>query len=224
MSRPNKQHSHKPATLLTLLIHYFSIYVLLMVPYRLWFKFKVEGKENIPKHKPYLVASNHVSYFDPTFVSLALKTHICYLGKEELFTKPPFKHITNIFGGISVKREKFEPSAVKTIKKMLHKGWKICIFPEGTISPVKNEFLKPHKGMGYIAKLAKSDILPVSITGYENKKGNIVVKIGTPISYKLSIEEIMEHWSEQTSIMTGFCQSSEQVTYVTEEKEALVPA
>jgi hypothetical protein len=65
-----------------------------------------------------------------------------------------------------------------------------------------------------IAKVAKADIVPVAIaewTGYLKvfpifpfKRQHVVIKVGKPISYKLSHEEIIYQWAQQISEMADY--------------------
>lgn len=53
--------------------------------------YKVQGLENIPAEGPLIVASNHVSMWDPVIVGCALPRQVFFIAKEELFDKPFFR-------------------------------------------------------------------------------------------------------------------------------------
>ena len=55
--------------------------------FKLVYKIKIEGKENIPKGSKFIYSGNHVSMFDPLFVSFAVGKPIVYMAKKELFEK-----------------------------------------------------------------------------------------------------------------------------------------
>ena len=56
----------------------FAIY------YRFGLNLKVEGRENVPKHTFFIVASNHVSANDPFIIIHAIKKRVAYMAKIEL--------------------------------------------------------------------------------------------------------------------------------------------
>jgi len=51
-------------------------------------RIKVTGRENIPYGKPYVVAMNHVSIFDPPFVGAFWPESLEIIGAEDVFDKP----------------------------------------------------------------------------------------------------------------------------------------
>src|SRR5436190_4607314 len=60
-------------------------------PFKLWFNWRFEGLEHIPREGPVLVAANHISYFDPLAHSLMLLKagrRPRFLTKAELYGNP----------------------------------------------------------------------------------------------------------------------------------------
>ncbi len=49
---------------------------------------KITGRENIPYGKPYVVAMNHVSIFDPPFVAAFWPEQLEIIGASDVFDKP----------------------------------------------------------------------------------------------------------------------------------------
>ena len=60
------------------------------------------------------------------------KRHVRFLAKEELKKNPFFAFLGIVFGGIYVKRDSKDVSALKTTLKALKNGESIALFPEGT--------------------------------------------------------------------------------------------
>ena len=50
----------------------------------LW-RVKVEGRENIPKHGPVVLAANHQSFCDSFFIPLVVRRKVTFLAKAEYF-------------------------------------------------------------------------------------------------------------------------------------------
>ena len=92
---------------------------------------------------------------------------------------------------------------------MFKANFNLCIFPQGGIR--KNKKIEEvNKGFVVIAKMVKADIVPVGLSGLESYSWNIFkrpvvnLKMGTPISYKLDEEEIIENWRKQVAQLTGY--------------------
>lgn len=177
----------------------------------LFYKFEIRGKENLPKDgKKYIFAANHVSFLDPFLVSVAAVKPIAYMAKKELFENdgPIVRFNMDWLGAFSVNREKLEVSTIKTVKELNKTNWQLGIFPQGGIR--RNRTIeKINKGFAVIAKAAKWDIIPISITGCEEYnwipfKAKVIVQIGEPISCELSQDEIIEAWGKKVAEMSGY--------------------
>lgn len=170
--------------------------------FRLFYKVKVNGFENIPKDRSVLVAANHMSYLDPPLIAAIMERNLAYMAKKELFEIPILSFLIWNLGAFAVNREKLEVSTIKTAKAVLsNKNWTMALFPQGR--RVRTGSLgHVSKGFASLAKISKTDILPIGIIGFQNIaklpfQGNATVNIGTPISNELDIEEIVKLWSEQ---------------------------
>lgn len=176
-----------------------------------WFfyRFEIRGRENIPKGKKFICAANHVSHLDPFLVSIAVRKPIAYMAKKELFENFGFFTLNiDWLGAFAVNRQKLEVSTIKTVKELYKTNWLLGIFPQGGIR--RNHTIeKINKGFAVIAKAAKWDILPISITGCEKYnwipfKAKVIVQIGKPISYELSQDEIIDTWGKQVASMSHY--------------------
>lgn len=185
------------------------IYLIGVPLFYIFYRIEIYGRENIPEGARFIVAANHISYLDPFIVSYAVKKPVAYMAKKELFEESLLQTLCmDWLGAFAVNREKLEVSTLKTVKEVYKSSWMLGIFPQGGIR--KNKTIeKINKGFAVISKAAKWDILPVSITGCEKYnwipfKGKMIVKIGKPVSYKLTQEEIIDEWGHQISEMCGY--------------------
>ncbi len=175
----------------------------------LFYRFEIKGRENIPKNGKFICAANHVSHLDPFLVSTAILKPIAYMAKKELFENFGFFTLNmDWLGAFAVNRQKLEVSTIKTVKELYKTNWLLGIFPQGGIR--KNKTIeKVNKGFAVIAKAAKWDILPISITGCEKYNwipfgAKVIVQIGKPISYEASQDEIIETWAKQVASMCHY--------------------
>ncbi len=174
---------------------------------RIFYDFKVYGRENLPKDNgKYIYAGNHVSIFDPPIVSFATRKLIAFMAKEELFdSKEKLQWLVKRLGAFAVNRTKPEIATFKTVRDIFTTKWSLGVFPQGGTNPYgKLEGIK--KGFAVIAKTAKADIVPVAIAefdGYPKLKPftrrKFRIYIGKPISYKLSEDEIIYEWCKYIS-------------------------
>jgi 1-acyl-sn-glycerol-3-phosphate acyltransferase len=175
-------------------IHAFShqIAIGLVTMYlNLRYKVTIEGQENIPTQKSFIVASNHFSYIDPAIVSMAVRQPIAYLAKQELFAGHGkfFGSLITFLGAVPLNREKPSPSTLKLVKKiLLEKKWPLGIFIEGTRNLSRQKLGKLEQGAAFISKLCKgATVLPVGIEGGQNPGDKLFVRIGKAIEYQESL-------------------------------------
>lgn len=194
--------------LLRALFQGFAVYIMSYPYFKLVYNLKREGIENIPSAGKYIYAANHVSMFDPLFVSFAVGKPMVYMAKKELFVGGKLAWWIKRLGAFAVDRQKPEIGTFKTVKEVFKTNWPLGIFPQGGIKENK-KIENIERGFVAISQNAKADIIPVSIIGFEgySKKPfsqNVRVKIGTPISHELPVDEIICQWAKQISDDTGF--------------------
>ena len=149
--------------------------------FRLFFRVKITGRENIPDvNKRFVICANHKSNLDPPLVGWAMPFEIGYMAKEELFHNKLFGALITKLGAFPIKRGKSDVSALRTAISLVKDGKHIVVFPEGGRS--HNDRLRKGKmGAAMVAVKAKADILPVGIEGGYKPFGRINVNIGKPI-------------------------------------------
>lgn len=197
-------------------IFYMSfLYIVVYGFFLIFYNYKVEGRKNIPAHKAksgkYIYAANHVSIFDPPMVAMAANCPVAFMAKKELF-EPTEKlsWLVKRLGAFAVDRVKPEIATFKTVRDIVSTSWSLGIFPQGGTRPYgKLEDIR--KGFVVIAKNAKADIVPVAIAkwdGYPKLKPftrrNVAIRVGKPIPYTLSTEEIIYEWCRQISEMADY--------------------
>lgn len=187
----------------TYLFQLFIIYIVFKPFIKLFYKVKIEGRQNIPQDRKFICSANHISYFDPILVTWAVRKPISFMAKKDLYTNKFFEWIFPKLGSFSVNQQKLEVSTVKSVKTVINSGkWLLGIFPQGGIFDTKKLDVV-QRGFVVMAKMFKNDILPIFITGVEQynwkpfNKGNINIKIGTPVSFELEDEIIIEEWKNQ---------------------------
>lgn len=168
----------------------------------LFYNVRVKGRENLEKGQRYVFTSNHQSYIDPPLISIVANHPVAYMAKEDLYThkNPLIRFLVISLGSFAVNRDNPSKSTMKTIFDIIkHTKWSLGIFPQGQIDVGAKNFDDVKGGFINIAKIAKMDIVPIAICGFSGYafipfSKHITLKIGKPISYKLSEEEILTEW------------------------------
>lgn len=166
-------------------VQYVSTYIVFFLSLFVC-KIKVNGRNNIPKEEPFVLASNHFGYFDPFVLVHAIRRPIDFIMQKELGIELHFLFAPMIYGAILTDRNKVGPSTIKDAIKSIKKKKVLGIFPEGGITSTVLSTAKP--GAIFIASKAKAKILPVSISGGDNAwddmlkgmRSRITVNIGRP--------------------------------------------
>ncbi len=158
---------------------------------RIAYKVKIVGTENIPAKGGFILASNHITAFDPVIIASVKGRPVHYMSKKELFEKPLIGWFLSKLNAFPINRGGSDKRAITYAIKIVQEGGILGIFPEGTRSETGKP-ISPKAGVALIAKAAKADILPVSIYSSSNSKlfSKLTVRFGELIPFdELGISE-----------------------------------
>ena len=146
------------------------------------YRFKVVGKENIPKSGQVIICANHKSFLDPPLIEITCGRYARFLAKEEL-TKNKFLALLGIvFDAILVKRDSKEVKALKESLQTLKNEQCLVLFPEGTRNGLeKGEKVKD--GAAFFALRTGAPVIPAGIKGGEKKNRKVTIKYGKPLDF-----------------------------------------
>jgi len=144
--------------------------------YRVFYKVKIIGLENIPQTGAVVLACNHVSNFDPPLVGgfVGLRRDPIYIMKKEILSFPLLGPMLKSFGFIAIDRYK---KGLKVIKE----GKALFIFPEGTRSKTGKP-IKPKAGIGFLLWHCQAPVVPIKVFNTEKMPftRELKVVIGKP--------------------------------------------
>jgi 1-acyl-sn-glycerol-3-phosphate acyltransferase len=132
--------------------------------FRILAKINITGRENIPFGKPYLVAMNHVSIFDPPFAAAFWPEQLEIIGAADVFDKPGQGQLLKAYGVIPVHRGDYDRVLLVKIINILKSGLPLLIAPEGGRSHVP-AMRRAKPGVAYIIEQTGVPVLPVGLVG-----------------------------------------------------------
>ena len=157
--------------------------------FRLLGRVKVIGQENIPYGKPYVVAMNHVSIFDPPLIGAFWPEQLEIIGAADVFDKPGQGQVLRIYGVIPVHRGDYDRVLLTKIIHIIKSGLPLLIAPEGGRSHVP-AMRRAKSGVAYIVEQTGVPVVPVGLVGTTEdfwqraKRGDrpqLEMRIGKPI-------------------------------------------
>ena len=143
---------------------YAFVRLLATVVLRVWFRVRVTGAEHVPADGATIVAPNHKNFLDAFFVGIAVRRHVRYMAKVELF-KGPLGWLFLRLGAFPVRRGEADAEALQTAREILAAGGLVVVFPEGTRVEAPDALGSPHHGAGRLALETGAPIVPAAITG-----------------------------------------------------------
>jgi 1-acyl-sn-glycerol-3-phosphate acyltransferase len=150
--------------------------------FSLFYRWRIEGRENVPESGGAIIAPNHVSFFDPMLAGSAIKRPMHFMAKKELLDAPVLGWLVKQTNAFPVKRDYYDVKAVKNVFSLLEKGHLVLIFPEGKRSK-DGKIGKAKAGIGMIACNAQVPLIPVKLenTNLMLKFKQVKIKFGKPI-------------------------------------------
>lgn len=130
--------------------------------FKIFYKFQVYGLEHSYDGGA-IIASNHVSFYDPPILAISYPEEVHFLARDTLFKS---------FLGFCISRLNTHPvkgdvtnlDVMKTICRLLKEGHKVVLFPEGTRSQ-ENALGEIKPGIGMLIARTGTAIIPTYIHG-----------------------------------------------------------
>jgi long-chain acyl-CoA synthetase len=166
---------------------------------------KITGSEHFNEIKgPVIFASNHQSHVDTHVIMDTLPSHL----RKTTAVAAAFDHFADregtspkkrliqflvaaLWHAFGVERIKSPLRSIRTMQDLLHRGWSIVIYPEGTRSR-SGEIASFKRGVAIIAKKSSRPIIPICVQGSRNvlpeatyipRKGVIQISYGKPLHF-----------------------------------------
>src|SRR6202165_2117697 len=131
-------------------------------------RLRVIGRENVNRAGGFLLASNHISHFDPFIISSVVRRKIDWMAMAEFFLLALLGFLLRAVDAFPANRDRADHTTIRTAIERLKDGRIVGIFPEGGIrdgarSLLEGAPLRP--GASTLAHIAGVPILPCVIVG-----------------------------------------------------------
>ncbi len=150
---------------------------------------EVRGREHVPPSGGVIVASNHISFWDPPLVGTAAIRELHFLAKEELFRPPIFGSLIRALNAIPIRRGVADLSGLTKAMDVLRAGRALIMFPEGT-RVRDGELHAARPGVGMLAVATDARVVPTYIVGSDHprkwlfRQGRLRVTFGPPRTWR----------------------------------------
>jgi len=133
------------------------------------FRLKVEGLENLPRKGPFLLCSNHQSYFDPIIMGALLPWNLFRdtfaLGTSDIFGKGFMRRLARWVRVVVLDPDANLVPAMKAGAYGLRQGKILILYPEGERSNTGKPVVF-RKGAAILSIHEQAPIVPVAIEGF----------------------------------------------------------
>jgi 1-acyl-sn-glycerol-3-phosphate acyltransferase len=169
-------------------------------------RIEVSGARKVPAG-PWILASNHLSHFDPPLLASAFTRPIDFLAMRELFQPAWFGFLMEKCHVIPISRERVDTKAFKIALLRLKAGRIVGIFPEGGLRAGKTSVLEGAElteGFSLLAMRSGCAVRPVVLVGSDQlyvarnwfRRPRVVVAVGEPIPAP-RVREDRKEWVEK---------------------------
>ena len=130
-------------------------------------RIETSGTVEVPAG-PWILASNHLSHFDPPLIAGAFRRPLDFLAMRELFRPAWFGFLLRAANVIPVGRRQADTTALKAALQRLEQGRIVCVFPEGGLRAGSTSVLGGAdltEGVALLAARAQVPVRPAVVVG-----------------------------------------------------------
>lgn len=138
---------------------------------RLLYRPRIEGRGNMPRRGPVILASNHLSFIDSFVIPMFAPRPVYFLAKSSYFEGKGFsgwisRHFFTAIGATPVRRGAGQAAldALDQQRRILATGRAVALYPEGTRS-LDGRLYKGRTGVAFLALETGAKVVPVGLVG-----------------------------------------------------------
>lgn len=142
-----------------------SVRTTLRFAWRVLFRIRYHGLEQVPPSGGLIIAANHQTYIDPFWLAAPIRRPVRFLAWDAAFKWPLIGRTIELLGAWPLQVEGTDPSAIRRTLEWLSEGGAVVIFPEGGRGRPDGSMIRFKGGAARMALEADVPILPVTISG-----------------------------------------------------------
>lgn len=172
----------------------------------IFFPIRKVGKKNLKElnGKNYIVSCNHMSNYDAVMLDIRFGKRFRYLAKKELFKKKFNNWFMRQLGAIPVDRQNVDPSSIKEVLRLIQKGKKVAIFPQGTRRPTPQiEDGSAKEGVAMFSIRTGTPVVPMMFSRKIKAFKPVKLYIGKPIYPDETRKKDKEYLAEFSNLIVA---------------------
>ena len=179
----------------------------------------VIDRERVNRAGGFLLASNHISHFDPVIISSVVRWKIDWMAMAEFFPVPGLGHFLRAVDAFPAARDRADRKTIRTAIECLKNGRIVGVFPEGGIRDGASSLLEGaplRAGASTLAHMAGAPIVPCVIVGSDRlyakrnwlplRRTPIWIAFGEPISCFPQLEKSVAREKIEEELTSAFQQ------------------
>ena len=177
----------------------------------------VVGCEHINRTGGFLLASNHISHFDPPIISSVARRKIDWMAMAEFFPIPGLGHFLKAVDAFPAARDRADRKTIRSAIERLKDGRIVGVFPEGGIRDGAQSLLEGapvRAGASILAHMAGVPIVPCVILGSDRlyakknwlplRRTPVWIAFGQAISHFPELEKSVARARIEQELADGF--------------------
>ena len=184
----------------------FMARVKLRLIFRLFYRARISGIENLPRQGAYILAPNHISYLDALLIHALVPRRVSKrlfsMATAGIFDRFPFTQISYRARVIKTGTVETTAQSLHYAEQVLRRGYPLILFPEGKRS-INGKVDEPKSGAALLALKCGVPLVPVHVRGMEKilsrmhpgiSLGRLEAEIFPAIAPEGTKEEILNRW------------------------------
>jgi 1-acyl-sn-glycerol-3-phosphate acyltransferase len=178
---------------------------------------RVLGRKYANRSGGFLLASNHISHFDPFLTGLTVRRKIDWMTMAEFFRPPALGFFLRLIDSFPAERDRADLKTIRTAIDRLKSGRIVGIFPEGGIRDGARSLLEGaplRAGAATLAQIANVPIVPCVILGTDRfysksqwlpfRRTPIWIAFGNPISASPELQKSQARKRIESELAAAF--------------------
>jgi 1-acyl-sn-glycerol-3-phosphate acyltransferase len=180
-------------------------------------RIRVLGRENANHAGGFLLASNHISHFDPFLISLPVRRKVDWMTMAEFFRPPALGFFLRSIDAFPAERDRADLKTIRTAIDRLKSGRIVGIFPEGGIRDGARSLLEGaplRAGAATLAQISGVPVVPCVVLGTDRfywrkqwlpfRRTPVWIAFGKPISCFPELQKSQERERIESELAAAF--------------------